>query len=212
MATRREFLQRALALVPASIIGRGFLNSKRVPETVQKLDLPIASLEGHRSLSDGWHLYESCGQSLFEVYGASGGLCCSFVAYLIRKMPVTRNVADLPFHDRLHLGRASGVYTDVAWEVIPLEFNDIELAAADYDEATVRNLINLKIEWALKNRKPRKFNPEGGDMGVLTREEREAERADLEGIITKRGLLGPPVNLELARHLTGVIPSLYGKG
>ena len=223
---RREFLQRMLAVVPASIIGRGFLKSKNVPNAVYASDTPIVFADNLRPsdlsrFPDGWHLYESCGQSMFQVYGASGGLCTQSMAYLVRKKPVMRNSGRLYMYDvdGGDLGRGSGTYWEYEWECIPLEFSDLQFIAVDFDEAAVKRLINLKIEYAIKYRKPTVVNLDGGNFPRVTERERALEAVYFNGL-RFRGQqyvdhnLHPidyPDNLKLAEHLTGVIPTLYGK-
>lgn len=217
MDNRREFLQRALALIPASIIGRGFLKSANVPKAVKKSDTPFVEPRflSATNFPDGWHLYETCGQSLFPMYGASGGLCTQTMAYLLRKKPIIRNYADLPFDERWKLGRRSGTYAEYVWQCIPLEFSDLEFIATDYDEQGLKRLINLKIAYAIKNRTPQPINMNGGNFPRVTTEEREREAVYFRGVIEKRGYLEPmkpPENLDLYAHLTGVYPRLYGRG
>jgi hypothetical protein len=212
MSDRREFLQRMLALVPASIIGRGFLKSKNVANAVKQIDIPIVVEPKLLSAIDypgGWHLYETCGQSLFPLYGMSGGSCTQMMAYLMRKVPVIRNYADLAFDDRVRLGRVSGSYTEIGWECIPLEFRDLDFMAVDYDEDAVKRLINAKIAYAIKYRKPQPINMNGGNLPRVSIEERTAEAKHFGNF--EIALLEEPLNRELAGHLTGVIPRLYGK-
>ena len=181
MTDRREFLQRMLALVPASIIGRGFLKSANVPKVVQSIASapPTGIAEDGTNRAEGWHLYESCGQSMFQVYGESGGLCAKLVAYLVRKKPIRRSYGRVHHYnvDGGDMGRGSGSYTEYEWECIPLEFNDLHFIAVDFDEAAVKRLINAEIAWAIKNRKPRTVNLDGGNLPRVTPEEREIEKA-----------------------------------
>jgi hypothetical protein len=188
-----------LALVPATIVGRGFMKSANIPNAVRRAGYPIPvkdNLTEESMLVDGWHLYESCGQPMFQLYGASGDICAPLVAYLVRKKPVQRNYAALPFNDRINLGRVSGTYWEYEWECIPLEFNDLDCIAVDDSEEEVRKLINWKIAYAIKYRKPQPFNMNGGEFPTVTPD----ERADEYGLLQK----------EINRHLTGVYPALYG--
>ena len=194
---RREFLQKILALVPASIIGRGFLKSANVPKALRKSGTPLVMAESvNGEIPDGWHLYELCGQSIFPFYGASGGLCTQFMAYLVRRKPITRNVSSLSFDDRLMLGRSSGVYADYDWECIPLEFTDMNFIAVDRNEEAVKGLINAKIAYAIQNRTPQRINMDGGNFPRAPQAERDAESAWFQR--------------EINRLLPGAFPSLWG--
>jgi hypothetical protein len=181
MANRREFLKRCLALVPASIVGRGFLKSANVPKAAHAIaSLPTTGIdENGLNRADGWHLYESNGQSMFQSFGESGGVCTKTIAYLVRKKAVMRGSGRLYMYDvdGGDLGRGSGTCWEYEREVIPLEFTDLEFIATDYDEEAVKRLINLKIEYAIKHRKPRPVNLDGGNLPQVSMAEREAEAA-----------------------------------
>lgn len=193
-----------LALVPASIVGRGFLKSSNVPKALAKSNTPVVQpkLLSAKDFPDGWHLYESCGQSIFTVYGMSGGISAGYVAYLIRKAPVLRNVAE-NLHFSHSLGRTSGTYWDFKCQCIPIEFNDLNFISVDYDQGLLTELMNEKIRYAIANRKPRPFSLNGGDMGLVTPEERAHEAAHFATYIHDR-------LSELADHLAGIYPQRYG--
>lgn len=202
---RREFLQKMLAIVPASIIGRGMLKSANVPKALDKCDTPrVVSERVSGRLPDGWHLYESCGQCLFPLYGMSGGVSTSCMAYLVREQIANR--ADMVGrydyeHEWLRGGPISG--TMRCWEVIPLEFTDLEFVATNYEEAAMIRLINAKIYYAMKLRKPTLVNPDGGNMPRVPYVERQAEQKWFEKHRTK-------FNDIIADHLRGVYPVVYG--
>lgn len=213
---RREFLAKMLALVPASIVGRGFLKSANVARAAHSTArLPTSGIaKDGTNRADGWHLYEQCGQSLFPVYGGSGGLCTSIMAYLVRKHPhpwkITGDGGDM----------AREIEEGRKWsECIPIEFTDHEFFIADYDFDHVKRHINEKIRYAIKYRKPQPINMDGGNFPRVSFEERQIEAAYFNG----RNWSGQqyadrafqsidyPENFKLAEHLTGVVPRLYGK-
>lgn len=188
-----------LALVPASIIGRGYAKSANVQAAIEKIDTPIAvedSITPANSLH-GWHLYEIGGQPLFAVYAASGGLSVRYMAYLVRWTLVLVESGHLSQYnaDGGDLGHGTGAYWARRREVIPMEFSYLDFLAVAWDVEAVKKILNAKIKWALKNRKPRIID-EHGDMGVTTPEEREQEAAWMRA--------------EAAKHTTGFFPKRYG--
>ncbi len=133
-----------LALVPASIIGRGFFKSANVPAAVRKADVASITAETLRhEITGGWHLYEVGGQSLFPVYGCNGGLCTRSMCWLVRQV----KSGFIPY-----------------WESIPVEFNDLTFIAVGFDESAVKRIINTKIAEAIKNGKPVRVNMDGGNL------------------------------------------------
>lgn len=123
-------------------VGRAFADSENVPAAVKQAE---------SSLPYGWHLYEIGGQSLFSIYGMSGGISMRQVAYLVRDA-----------------GQAK-------IECLPVEFNDVAFMAVNYDPKAVQGIIRASIERAITTRKPRLVDPNTGELGLLTQEEREAE-------------------------------------
>jgi hypothetical protein len=191
---RREFLAKMLAIVPASIVGRGFMKSANVPKAVAKIDTPIVLSDHAHKLPQGWHLYEIGGQCLFPMYGGNGGLCTRQVAYLVRRQrerlsPVLHyNVDGGP------MGRGIPEIWEDYYQCIPIEFNDEQFIAMDYGLDGATELINKKIAYAIAHRAPRRASMNGGCLPRVSQEEREHEALYFSG--------------KLFGHLTGVYPQL----
>jgi hypothetical protein len=131
--TRRDVLQNALQALPASILLRGFSGSHLLPMSVEKA---FANLD---LLGGGWNLYEVCGQSVFHIYGITGGLATRIMSWLIR-------------------------CRGTKWEAIPIEFNAIEIAATNLDEEGLEQYVTDKIQDAIKNGKPVEFSYRTGSL------------------------------------------------
>jgi hypothetical protein len=125
MSNRREFLQSAIAAAATTALAGTYHFSMQVfgPQPPK-----------------GWLLYEIAGQSLFPIYGLSGGICASMVAYLI-KNPYAKKT-----------------------DVIGVGFTDMEFQAVSHDEKAIRKLVEYKFRKAIEEGQISKVSMDGGNL------------------------------------------------
>ena len=90
-------------------------------------------------MQHGWHLYESCGQSVFNIYGLTGAPETRVMSWLIRER-------------------------DGKCEALPVEFSTPEGAAIGFDEAGFEQYVAGKIQDAIRTGNPQEVNLDGGAL------------------------------------------------
>jgi hypothetical protein len=126
MEDRREFIQNIIAATVVLHYDGGMTLTN--------------AIEREKSNFVGeWMLYQSNGQSLFNIYDKNGGLSTAWMCWLIR-----RNVNNV--------------------EAIPIRFTMLEQMAVNFDANAIQGLVNHKIKEAIAHGIASKVSLDGGSF------------------------------------------------